>query len=67
MVCPQPPDSLSPPRVTVVRADRGWEVREKTDDGRVRVTRYTDWHHVELSVRRVESQDASRPRGQSPK
>jgi hypothetical protein len=67
MVCPQPPDLLPTPRVTVVRADRGWEVREESDDGRVRVKRHTDWHHVELSVRRFESQAPSGPRRQSQK
>jgi len=41
-------------RLTVVRVDQGWEIREHCDDRVVRVTHHTDWHKVERSVQAIE-------------
>jgi hypothetical protein len=42
------------PRLTVVRVDQGWEIREHHDDRIVRVTHHTDWHRVERSLQALE-------------
>lgn len=42
------------PRLTVVRVDQGWEIREHHDDRVVRVTHHTDWHRVERSLQALE-------------
>ena len=62
MVSPQPPDFDRSPRIVVVRADRGWEVRQEVEDRIIRVTRHTDWHRVERSVRRFETQKLDKSR-----
>lgn len=45
----QPP-TQQPSRLTVVRMEQGWEIRERLADDTVRITRHTDWHRVERSL-----------------
>jgi hypothetical protein len=43
------------PRLTVVRVDQGWEIREHREDNTVvRVSRHTDWHKLERSLQALE-------------
>ncbi len=43
-------DPLSENRITVVRQQVGWEVREEQGTLLVRSAKVTDWHRVELTI-----------------
>ncbi len=43
-------DSTSDNRITVVRQQVGWEVREEQGTLLVRSAKITDWHRVERTV-----------------
>jgi hypothetical protein len=41
-------------RLTIVRVDDAWEIREEHNHRLVHVVRYTDWHRVERVVQLFE-------------
>lgn len=51
MLCVERIDAGKWSRLTVVRALRGWEVRQEREDAADRVSLVTDWHRVERSIR----------------
>jgi hypothetical protein len=60
MTTPERADADSSTRITVIRNNTGWELREERVEetgNTVRSNTYTDWHRLERALARARRQD----------